>query len=165
MEIKDSGDRTLFESGAVRDMHGEDKGACELLPMDTIADYLSLSTNGKEYIFVFDYLHEFKSTGNWMDLLIILGKFSEIRWGESKTMLLELSKHFRDGCEKYGPDNWRLGIPVQRYLDSAVRHFLKHWRGDTDEPHDRAFCWNLICAAWTCKHKPELNPYRSEEAE
>ena len=32
MEIKDSGERTQFSSGAVRDMH-EGKGRCDLLPM------------------------------------------------------------------------------------------------------------------------------------
>ena len=32
LEIRDSGDRTEFESGAVRDMH-EGKGRCDLLPM------------------------------------------------------------------------------------------------------------------------------------
>ena len=32
-EIKDSGDRTEFSSGAVRDMHGSDKGRFDLLPM------------------------------------------------------------------------------------------------------------------------------------
>ena len=32
MEIKDSGERTQFASGAVRDMH-EGKGRCDLLPM------------------------------------------------------------------------------------------------------------------------------------
>ena len=32
MEIKDSGERTQFETGAVRDMH-EGKGRCDLLPM------------------------------------------------------------------------------------------------------------------------------------
>lgn len=37
-EIKDSGQRTEFESGAVRDMQGEDKGACHLLPLDVIAE-------------------------------------------------------------------------------------------------------------------------------
>lgn len=31
-----------------------------------------------------------------------------------------------------------------------------------DEPHDRAFCWNIMCAIWTCKHKPELNEYSSD---
>ena len=32
LEIQDSGERTRFESGAVRDMH-EGKGRCDLLPM------------------------------------------------------------------------------------------------------------------------------------
>lgn len=35
MTIKDSGDRTTFDSGAVRDMH-EGKGRCDLLPMCVI---------------------------------------------------------------------------------------------------------------------------------
>ena len=34
--IKDSGDRTEFESGAVRDMH-EGKGRCDLMPLDAIS--------------------------------------------------------------------------------------------------------------------------------
>jgi len=32
MKIADSGDRTQFDTGAVRDMH-EGKGRCDLLPM------------------------------------------------------------------------------------------------------------------------------------
>ena len=32
MTLKDSGDRTQFDTGAVRDMHG-DKGRFDLLPM------------------------------------------------------------------------------------------------------------------------------------
>jgi len=48
-------------------------------------------------------------------------------------------------------------MPLHCYIDSAVRHFLKHLRGDTDEPHDRAFVWNLLCAVWTLKNKPELD--------
>ena len=74
-------------------------------------------------------------------------------------MLLEVSIHFEEGAKKYGENNWQKGIPVHCYIDSAVRHYLKYLRGDKDEPHDRAFCWNLMCAIWTCKHKPELNDY------
>ena len=36
--IKDSGDRTLFPSGAVRDLHGEDKGRMDLLPWAAIIE-------------------------------------------------------------------------------------------------------------------------------
>ena len=31
--IKDSGERTTFDTGAVRDLHGENKGRFDLLPM------------------------------------------------------------------------------------------------------------------------------------
>ena len=164
MEIKDSGDRTLFESGAVRDMH-EGKGRCDLLPLDVVADIFLGSNSNPKYAFLFDYLYEFQNTHDKNALLVAVIKFAVQRWDDIETMLLEVSKHFEDGAKKYGDNNWRKGIPVNVYIDSAIRHFLKFLRGDTDEPHDRAFCWNLICAAWTCKHKPELNPYRSEETE
>ena len=36
--IKDSGDRTMFPSGAVRDLHGEDKGRMDLLPWAAIIE-------------------------------------------------------------------------------------------------------------------------------
>lgn len=80
------------------------------------------------------------------------------------TMLLEVAKHFEEGCKKYGENNWQKGIPTHCYIDSAVRHYLKYLRGDKNEPHDRAFCWNILCAIWTCKHKPELNDYAKQEA-
>lgn len=35
--IKDSGERRVFETGAVRDIT-EDKGRCDLLPLDVVAD-------------------------------------------------------------------------------------------------------------------------------
>jgi hypothetical protein len=38
--IKDSGTRCEFESGAVRDVQ-EGKGRCDLLPLDTVAEFLS----------------------------------------------------------------------------------------------------------------------------
>lgn len=141
------------------DMHSEDMGACDLLPMDMLAELFWGSETHSEYTFVFDYLHEFQKTGDWDYLLLILGKFAETHWGEGKTMLLEVSKHFH---ENYA--DWKKGIPVNSYVDGAVSHCLKFLRGDTDEAHDRAFCWNLLCAAWTCKNIPELNPYRNEEA-
>ena len=37
--ISDSGDRTAFDSGAVRDMH-EGKGRCDLMPLDVAATIL-----------------------------------------------------------------------------------------------------------------------------
>lgn len=78
-------------------------------------------------------------------------------------MILDVSVHFEDGAVKYGENNWQKGIPVHCYIDSAVRHYLKYIRGDEDEPHERAFVWNLLCCIWTVKQKPELNKYGKGE--
>ena len=69
-------------------------------------------------------------------------------------MILEVAKHFEEGAKKYGESNWQKGIPVHCYIDSAIRHYLKWLRGDTDEPHDRAFCWNLMCCIWEVDYSP-----------
>lgn len=165
--IRDSGDRTEFETGAVRDMR-EGKGRCDLMPLDVIgrlyfiaADPLAdVDPDGIRYIF--DHLNHFTEEGNSIDLYAALAAFDGFD-KEMETMLLEVAKHFEEGAKKYGDNNWRKGIPVRCYIDSAVRHYLKYLRGDKDEPHDRAFCWNILCAIWTCKHMPELNDYRKEE--
>lgn len=66
--------------------------------------------------------------------------------------ILDLAKHFEAGACKYGDNNWRKGIPINVFIDSAIRHFCKFMRGDTDEPHDIAFMWNVICCIWTVKN-------------
>lgn len=161
--ILDSGNRREFESGAVRDIQ-EGKGRCDLLPLDVVGAYLY----GSEWVaddykptIVFERLNKFTKTGQ-VDYLIKALREAEI-FEDDYTMLLEVSKHFEEGAKKYGDRNWQKGIPVRCYIDSAVRHYLKFLRGDKDEPHDRAFCWNILCAIWTCKHKPELNEYGKEE--
>lgn len=71
------------------------------------------------------------------------------------TMILEVAKHFEEGAKKYGEHNWQKGIPVKCYIDSAIRHYLKWHRGDQDEPHDRAFVWNLLCCIWEVDYHNE----------
>ena len=85
-----------------------------------------------------------------------LNYFVHERISDMPTTILEVSKHFEEGAKKYGEYNWQKGIPVSCYIDSAVRHYLKWLRGDTDEAHDRAFVWNIICCMWTVKHEYEL---------
>lgn len=156
MNIKDSGNRTEFKSGAVRDIQ-EGKGRCDLLPFDVVSDIFAKRESAGDLEWVFHYLSVFTETGEWMNLVNALAAFKAFH--DVPTMILEVSKHFEDGAHKYGERNWEKGIPVSRYIDSSVRHLLKHSRGDTDERHDRAFCWNIMCAIWTCKHKPELNEF------
>jgi hypothetical protein len=152
-KILDSGDRTKFETGAVRDMH-EGKGRCDLLPLDVISEMFGSKTLMKIYNFQCssDIFYLIQALENFVDM--------HCEWGCAVDVILEVAKHFEEGAKKYGENNWQKGIPVRCYIDSAVRHYLKWLRGDQDEPHDRAFCWNLLCAIWTCKNKPELNDYR-----
>lgn len=156
--IKDSGDRTEFETGAVRDMH-EGKGRCDLIPLDVVSD---LFDSNRHYD-IFTRIHQFQETSDIRYLKIALDYFNTSHAWNIYTMLLEVAKHFEEGAKKYGENNWQKGIPVRCYIDSAIRHYLKWLRGDQDEPHDRAFCWNILCAMWTCKNKPELNDYRKED--
>ena len=76
----------------------------------------------------------------------------------------KIAKHFEDGAKKYGDNNWRKGIPVKFYIDSGVRHYLKFKRGDTDEPNDRAFVWNMLCAIGTVMNHTEVDDYYNAES-
>lgn len=167
MAIKDSGNRTEFASGAVRDIQ-EGKGRCDLLPLDVVTRLYAYSGDKDDYAShdVFNYIWAFAVKGD-VDYLIdalrafllTASSFKTSGFSNFPTMLLEVSIHFEEGAKKYGERNWEKGIPTQRYIDSAVRHYLKWLRSDDDERHDRAFCWNIICCIWTCIHHPELNDY------
>lgn len=161
--IKDSGSRTEFDTGAVRDIQ-EGKGRCDLMPLDVVSDlYMSYFGKDDQSYKVTGLLHMFTQTGDCLHLHGALGEFlEESDFGGWSSLFLEVAKHFEEGAKKYGENNWQKGLPVKCYINSAVRHYLKWLRGDKDEPHDRAFCWNILCAIWTCKHKPELNDYRKE---
>jgi len=60
--------------------------------------------------------------------------------------ILRLAKHFENGCKKYGDRNWEKGIPINCFIDSAIRHTMKYMIGQTDEDHLVAAAWNLMCA-------------------
>lgn len=138
--IKDSGERRKFDSGAVRDIT-EGKGRCDLMPLEEVAEVMQdkctkvLSTyqRNKDVKLLYDLIRAFSITA----------------FGTLPKAMLEVSIHFEEGATKYGENNWQEGIPEYSYIDSAVRHYLKWLDGLKDEPHDRAFIWNLLCLAWT----------------
>lgn len=153
--IKDSGDRTQFETGAVRDMR-EGKGRCDLMPLGVVAHALNDA--------ILYHIETFKRSNDTKHLYFALDNFATDRYldegdpdyalTESQvSMFLEVAKHFEEGAKKYGENNWQKGIPVHCYIDSAVRHYLKWLRGDKDEPHDRAFVWNIMCCIWEVDYR------------
>lgn len=169
-KILDSGNRREFGTGAVRDIQ-EGKGRCDLMPLDVVAEYVQFARGEYDPMaLTLHHISNFVNSGNIYHLYAALNEV--VVWEEEpedtrelrlfdgcSDMFLNVAIHFEEGAKKYGESNWQKGIPVRCYIDSALRHYFKFMRGDRDEPHDRAFCWNLMCAIWTCKHKPELNDY------
>ena len=158
--IKDSGERREFETGAVRDIQ-EGKGRCDLLPLMQVADLVgNIGISGRDEIIV--DIAEYQKTGDLSYLIWAIESFtSKLGW-TIPTAMLEVSKHFEAGCQKYGERNWEKGIPEHCYIDSAVRHYLKWLDGMTDEPHDRAVIWNLICLWWTHENITEVDDERMD---
>ena len=147
-ELKDGGARRDFGTGAVRDA-SEGKGRCDLLPLFEVGKLFGGD-------FVLKNINEYVRSGETWKICEAIRSFSAKREWDLFTAILEVSKQYEDGARKYNDRNWEKGIPLHCYIDSGVRHYLKFLRGDTDEPHDRAFVWNMLGAIWTHKNKPEL---------
>ena len=106
-KILDSGERTEFESGAVRDMH-EGKGDMASIPWESV---------------------------------------------------LRLSRHYENGAKKYQRWNFRKGIPVSSFIDSACRHLAKYQCGMDDEDHLAAAAFNVLGAMLMENTMPEQIHY------
>lgn len=133
--IKDSGNRQVFDTGAVRDI-SEGKGRCDLMPLDIVGEILGSET--------LCYLGEYQKTKEETCLILALNCFFGENYSTHSDAFLNLSIHFEEGAKKYGEGNWR-GLPEWTFLSSAVRHYLKFRKGMTDENHGRAFMWNVVC--------------------
>ena len=110
-QIKDSGERREFETGAVRDM-ASGKGLMVVMPA---------------------------------------------------AALLRLSKHYEHGAQKYGKFNWQKGIPVDSFIDSALRHIFKYLDGWDDEDHLAAAAFNILGAMEMEAHKPDMQNIPARE--
>ena len=169
--------QTKFSTGAVRDIQ-TDKGRCDLIPLTVagrlydifpqmIYKYKSYSISISPTSLINNIL---KNIDNYLyngvtdSLLYAIcnfiiyktgecGKVTDMSFNEMNKLisenLIEVSIHFKNGLEKYGERNWEKGIPLHSFIDSGVRHLLKYLSGYTDERHDRAFIWNLLCCIYT----------------
>jgi hypothetical protein len=147
VEIKDSGERRTFSTGSVRDV-SEGKGRCDLLPLEIIGIFLS----DQVLLKIENYIRR----GNDDDLFWVLRYIGRTYYDSSYSMFLEVAKQYEEGAKKYEIRNWEKGQPLHVYIDSGVRHYLKLQAGLTDEPHLRAFVWNILGAIWTHRNKPEM---------
>lgn len=58
--------------------------------------------------------------------------------------LMLVANRLEEGAKHYGERNWEKGIPIDRYIDSGLRHLIKA-QVCNDEDHWGAFIWNLHC--------------------
>ena len=161
-QIIDSGNRTEFETGAVRDIQ-QGKGRFDLMPLDVMSEVFAVEFADEceegNIADVLKSIADFKRTGNKRWLCIAIVQYSQAVHVDLPKLMLDVARHFENGALKYGEHNWEKGIPVSRYIDSALRHLMKDLAGETDEDHAAAFVWNCMCAAWTMEYLPAMDDY------
>lgn len=91
-------------------------------------------------------------TGAVRDMSAGKGDMVSIPW-ES---ILRLSVHYENGARKYARWNFRKGIPVSSFLDSAQRHLAKYQCGMDDEDHLSAAAFNVLGAMLMENTMPEM---------
>lgn len=163
MQLHDSGNRTTFSTGAVRDIW-EGKGRFDLLPLDIIGDHL----HDPILHLINKYIREGTTDSLWEAISLFGCQYyysPTLKATDWTELLMEVAKQYEAGAKKYSDRNWEKGQPIHCYISSAISHYLKTQRGDSEEPHARAFVWNILGALWTHKHLPHLRdlPFANRE--
>ena len=63
--------------------------------------------------------------------------------------LKRLAIHYENGANTYGENNWKNGMPLRRFLDSAMRHLQQCLDGNEEEDHAAAILWNICGFIYT----------------
>lgn len=92
------------------------------------------------------------TTGAVRDMAEGKGDMCSIPW----EAILRLSVHYANGAKKYNRWNFRKGIPVSSFLDSAMRHLAKYQCGCDDEDHLAAAAFNVLGAMLMEQTMPEM---------
>jgi hypothetical protein len=166
--IADSGERSEFTSGAARDTE-TGKGRFDLLPLAE----LSVLTNDSVYYDILLYRRTNDQAHLYRAFMRIAQEFygthvveqdsrlCMVR-GEPQTLevIAALAVHYAKGAEKYSERNWEKGLPVSRFISSALRHYAHAAAGIADdENHPVAALWNILGAIYTATNYLQLNDF------
>lgn len=162
MEIKDSGERQGFETGAVRDT-ANGKYRPELISPVFVERFEDLLESGysptgsmaKAMRAINDYRmgHRHNADDGCYDYLMIAAAEVMVMLDDGtsfdgSTMSPELVKRLGNwlalGAAKYAARNWEKGIPLDRTMASLLRHINEHRAGDRSEDHLAAIECNLM---------------------
>lgn len=81
-------------------------------------------------------------------------------------MFKRLAIHLTKGAVKYAKRNWmqaRGQAELDRFKESATRHFFQWLNGDVDEDHAAAVLFNINGAEYVKEIMETLNNYRATE--
>lgn len=72
---------------------------------------------------------------------------------------------YESGAIKYADRNWEKGMPISRFLDSALRRIFQYIMGHRDEDHLAQAGWNILGALHMEHTHPEMDdmPHYGEE--
>lgn len=164
-DIKDSGERRDFKSGAKRDVD-HDKPRFDLIPMTVLQKIIEYYPNVKELDVDSDELNDDAKARMW-SLGLLWGATAdenlllEVAWmslsaicrQERDTTLrvdgslygglhlispntyLRIANHYGGGAKKYDPWNWSKGMPLSVFHASLMRHIFAIVQDKTDEDH------------------------------
>jgi len=160
-EIKDSGERREFETGAQRD-RAVGKGLPALISapmmtafiedghMDFADDYLIDAISG---------LYSILKTGKWGNALLIFKDLTTMK-GYVEA-IHRLSIQLEKGALKYSKRNWEKGMPLEEYINSALRHLNAMVNKQDDEDHYAAALFNVM-GLWHTGYLVSLNALPAE---
>lgn len=147
MAVIDNGTRVNFDSGAFREID-HTKGRCDLVYNAVMGEVINDA--------ILILIEQFVRTGDRECILEAMRQFICKNYEDPYTGYLELSIHYAEGASKYEERNYEKGLPLHCYIDSGLRHYIKHLREDTDERHDRAFLWNMASALYCVDFTPDF---------
>lgn len=165
MQLKDSGEREVFASGASRDSGFKPIIEYTHLPFIQAVEvqYIDVVTRASNIDTVSDYLRYTLLRGRSIEsferaavfVFMYAANQPFVRTSLSRTLpfdvLMRFAAHLTLGAEKYrddgGADNWKRGAGdfayVKRYRQSGLRHLHQWLAGEADEFHDAALLFNL----------------------
>lgn len=91
------------------------------------------------------------------------GAVRDMREGKGRFDLItpfgleRLAQVYERGAKKYADRNWEKGMPISRFVDSALRHINQYKMGLNDEDHIGHAAWNLFAVMHMEAQRPDLD--------
>lgn len=101
-----------------------------ILPMNAITQFVTTDSGQREQ----------HSSGAIRDIRAGKGRFDLL----PTRAIRRVAGVYERGAIKYAARNWEKGMPMSRYMDSALRHLYQYLEGQRDEDHLAQAAFNVL---------------------